>query len=324
MKSAASQLAPMDLRAALRDAIGHLESARVPSARLAAELLLMHAVGRDRAWLYAHSEEEIASDAREKFFALIARRAQGVPTQHLTGRQEFWGLEFEITPDVLIPRPETEHVVEVALDRLRTHLGASPTALVDAALRIADVGTGSGCLAIALAKELPNARVFSTDISAAALSVARRNAARHDVAGRIEFVECNLLDAFLPDYESAHTAVFASRATDRRTRATTPFDLIVSNPPYVALSDAATLPREVREHEPHAALFAGESGLDLYGPLIAAAEKVLAPGGALVIELGYNAAAHVRALLENANWRDVAITNDLAGIARVASALRGE
>jgi release factor glutamine methyltransferase len=301
VKSAAQQFATMELRTALRDAIAHLERAQVPSARLAAELLLMHAIGRDRAWLYAHPEMAIASDEREKFFALIARRAEGVPTQHLTGRQEFWGLEFEVTPDVLVPRPETEHVVEVALERLRTR----PGALHDAVLRVADVGTGSGCLAISLAKELPNARIFATDISAAALVVARRNSARHGVTSQIEFVECNLLDAFERDARDL-------------------FDLIVSNPPYVALSDAATLPREVREHEPHAALFAGESGLDLYAPLIAVAGKLLAPGGALVIELSYNAAAHVRALLENKCWRDIAITNDLAGIARVASALRGD
>jgi len=322
VKFAAPQLARMDIRDALRDAIAHLERAQVPSARLAAELLLMHAIGRDRAWLYAHPEEEIAADARDTFFALIARRAEGVPTQHLTGRQEFWGLEFEVTPDVLIPRPETEHVVEVALDRLKKCLGAASTALNGETLRIADVGTGSGCLAIALAKELPNARIFATDIPAAALVVARRNAERHNLAARIEFVECNLLDAFLSEHESAKVEASASGNTGHGPRATASFHLIVSNPPYVALSDAPTLPREVRDHEPHVALFAGESGLDLYAPLVNAAEKLLASGGALVIELGYNAAVHVRALLENKNWRDITFTNDLAGIARVASALR--
>lgn len=303
MNSAASQITKMDFRAALRDANAHLESAEVPSARLAAELLLMHAIGRDRAWLYSHPEEEIAIESRELFLALVARRAEGVPTQHLTGRQEFWGLEFEVTPDVLIPRPETEHVIELALNRLRARVGAASGALNGETLRIADVGTGSGCLAIALAKELPNARIFATDISAAALGVARRNAARHGVTTRIEFVECSLLNSF-------------ERSTAQL------FDLIVSNPPYVALSDAATLPREVRDHEPHAALFAGEFGLDLYAPLLNAAGNMLRPDGALVVELGYNSAAHVRALLEKANWRDIAVANDLAGIARVASALR--
>jgi release factor glutamine methyltransferase len=247
-----------------------------------------------------------------------------VPTQYLTGRQEFWGLEFEVTPDVLIPRPETEHVVEVALDRLRARLNTMPGESKDALLHIADVGTGSGCLAVALASELPNARVFATDISAAALAVARRNSARNGTAARIEFAQGNFLDAFLPECESTQMGNSASRDADHGPRATLSFDLIVSNPPYVALSDAATLPREVREHEPHVALFSGESGLDSYAPLVRAAEKALAPGGALVVELGYNAAGHVCSLLARANWRDIAITNDLAGVARVASALRGE
>ncbi len=324
MKSAGAQLTTMDIRSALGDAIAHLESAHVPSARLAAELLLMHVLACDRAWLYAHPEEEIGTEAKERFLALVTRRAEGVPTQYLTGRQEFWGLEFEVTPDVLIPRPETEHVVEVALDRLRARLNAAPDELKDVLRHIADVGTGSGCLAVALASELSNARVSATDVSAAALAVARRNAARNCVTSRIEFVQSNLLDAFLPEYELTLVGNSASRDADHGPRATASFDLIVSNPPYVALADAASLPREVREHEPPAALFAGESGLDFYAPLVRAAEKALAPGGALVIELGYNAAEHVRSLFEQANWRDIAITNDLAGVARVASAIRGE
>jgi release factor glutamine methyltransferase len=172
------------------------------------------------------------------------------------------------------------------------------------------VGTGSGCLAVTLAAEFPHARIFATDVSAAALSVARRNAAKHGVATRIEFLECNLLDAFL------------SEGAARTTAPDLVFDLIVSNPPYVALADAASLPREVRDHEPAAALFAGESGLDVYAPLIRQAEKLLAPGGMLALELGHNAALHVDALLSSASWRDIAVVNDLAGVARVASALR--
>ena len=324
MKTAGAELATMDVRSALGDAIAHLESTHVPSARLAAELLLLHVLACDRAWLYAHPEEEIGAEAKERFLALVTRRAEGVPTQYLTGRQEFWGLEFEVTPDVLIPRPETEHVVEVALDRLRARLNATPGELKDALLHIADVGTGSGCLAVALASELPNARVFATDISAEALAVARRNSVQHGTAARIEFAQCNLLDALLPECESTQVGNSASRDADHGPRATASFDLIVSNPPYVALADAASLPHEVREHEPPAALFAGEAGLDFYAPLVRAAEKALAPGGALVVELGYNAAGRVRSLLEHANWRDIAITNDLAGVARVASALRGE
>ena len=287
----------MNVRTALREAIVRLESERVPSAPLAAELLLLHVLGRDRAWIYAHPEALLDGDQWRQYFDLVARRAAGTPVQYLTGVQEFWGLEFEVTPDVLIPRPETEHVVEAAL--------ALAAARKSETLRIADVGTGSGCLAVALATELPRARIFATDVSAAALRIAQRNAAKHGVSTRIEFLECNLLDAFLQEASLAAA-----------------FDLVVSNPPYVALADAASLPREVREHEPAAALFAGESGLDVYAPLIAQAEQLLAPGGALVLELGYHAADHVRVLLTAPLWRDTAIADDLAGIQRVASAIR--
>src|ERR1700686_566272 len=157
-----------NIRAALRDAIAQLESEHIPSAPLAAELLLMHTLERDRTWLYSHPEQELDAATRERYFSLIAQRASGVPTQHLTGHQEFWGLDFEVTPDVLIPRPETEHVIEVTLQRLgvASDGAAAPR---DAEVRIADVGTGSGCIAVALAHELPYARVAATDISAAAL-----------------------------------------------------------------------------------------------------------------------------------------------------------
>ena len=175
--------------------MSRLRAAGTPSHTLAAELLLMHALGRDRAWLYAHPEEPLADAECEKFFALIARRAAGEPTQYLTGKQEFWGLEFEVTPAVLIPRPETEHVMEVALARLgergiKIHMD---TGAPRATLRVADVGTGSGCLAVALARELPHAEIYATDISAPALEVAQRNAARHNVADRIHFEQCDLL-----------------------------------------------------------------------------------------------------------------------------------
>jgi release factor glutamine methyltransferase len=290
-----------DIRSALRDAIAQLEREHVPSAPLAAELLLMHTLGRDRAWLYAHPEQELDAAARERYFSLIAQRANGVPVQHLTGHQEFWGLDFEVTPDVLIPRPETEHVIEVSLERLGVVAGNAATQR-NAALRIADVGTGSGCIGVALAHELPGARIIATDISAAALEVARRNAARHNVSERIEFIECNLLDALLHE----------SRA----------LDLIASNPPYIGRQEAATLPREVREHEPEAALFGGETGVEIYAPLIAQAAMLLKPNGILALELGYNSAEHVSRLLDAPEWTGVALTNDLAGIARVISARR--
>src|ERR1700683_1038247 len=191
MKAVASNsmTAVTDIRNVLRDAIARLSAANVPSHSLAAELLLMHTLGRDRAWIYAHPEFELDAAEAEKYFELVARRASGAPTQYLTGKQEFWGLEFEVTPAVLIPRPETEHIIEVALERL----GAARKSEV---LRVADVGAGSGCRAVALANECPHAEIFATDISAAALDVAKRNAARHGFDARIHFTEANLLDAF--------------------------------------------------------------------------------------------------------------------------------
>ena len=296
------------LLTALRDGIAQLEREHVPSAPLAAELLLMHSLGRDRAWIYAHPEAELEAATREQYFSLIARRASGVPTQHLTGHQEFWGMDFEVTPDVLIPRPETEHVIEVALERLGVGSEAgSPRRKEE--FRIADVGTGSGCIAIALALELPAAQIIATDISAAALEVARRNASRHAVASRITFIECNLVDFLFHE----------SRVTSHESR---PLDLIASNPPYIGRQEAATLPREVREHEPAIALFGGQTGTEIYAPLIAQTATLLKPGGILVLELGHDSAEHVSRLLNAPEWSSVALTNDLAGISRVASARR--
>jgi release factor glutamine methyltransferase len=296
------------LRTSLSDAIAQLDREHIPSAALAAELLLMHTLGRDRTWIYAHPEHELDPAARERYFSLIARRASGVPTQHLTGHQEFWGLDFEVTPDVLIPRPETEHLIEVALGRLGVGSDASSPRRKDE-FRIADVGTGSGCIAIALAKELLAAQFNATDISATALELARRNAIRHDVASRIDFVKCNL----------AHALLRGSRITGHESRN---FDLIASNPPYIGLREATTLPREVRHHEPAEALFGGETGTELYAPLIEQAAKLLRPGGILVLELGHDSANYVSSLLNASDWICITITNDLAGIPRVASAQR--
>jgi release factor glutamine methyltransferase len=302
----------MDIRAALKEGMARLREAKTPSHTLAAELLLMHATGRDRAWIYSHPESELEPAATENYFALIARRASGEPTQYLTGKQEFWGLEFEVTPAVLIPRPETEHVVEVALERLgpRGLKINMRTGAANPTLRIADVGTGSGCLAVALAHELPHAKIFATDISAAALEIARRNAARHGAADRIHFLETNLLESVL--HESQVTSHDSGL-----------FDLIVSNPPYVGREEAAELPREVREHEPHSALFGGPSGAEMYSQLIEQAVALLRPGGILVLELGYKAAGPVRAILDaQPAWTRIIITNDLAGIPRVLAAER--
>ena len=301
----------MDVRTALKQGLAQLREAHVPSFTLAAELLLLHVLGRDRTWLYAHPEEHVSSADNERYFALIARRANGEPAQHLTGKQEFWGLEFEVTPDVLIPRPETEHVIEAALDRLavRELRAGRKLMLSGEGLQIADIGTGSGCIAIALAKELPAAAIYATDISKAALAVARRNANHHAVADRIRFIECNLLDA-LPDSPLAtrHSPLL--------------FDLIASNPPYIGRREAATLMREVRDHEPEIALYGGEEGYEFYANLVSQSAKHLKPSGILVLELGHNSLPAVQPLLDAPSWTNVAVTNDLGGIPRVLAAER--
>lgn len=282
----------IELRGALAKAMARLRAARVRAHALSAELLLMHALGRDRTWIYTHTETTLEPEAAERYFALVARRAAGEPTQYLTGKQEFWGLEFEVTPAVLIPRPETEHVIEAVLERLD---GRS-------ALRLADIGTGSGCLAVALARELPRAEVVATDLSEAAVAIAARNALRHQVAERVRLVCGNLLDPFGPHAR---------------------FDAIVSNPPYVARDQARTLRREVREHEPDAALFGGRTGTECYGPLIEQAGSLLRERGLLVLELGYNGLGRVLQIVRGQlGWGKVSVRNDLAGIPRVLAAER--
>ena len=317
----------MDVRTVLKNGIAQLRGAGVPSFTLAAELLLLHILGRDRTYLYAHPEDEISREDEQRFFALLARRAAGEPTQHLTGKQEFWGLEFEVTPDVLIPRPETEHVIEVALDRLavREVRAGRPNKNDGAGLLIADIGTGSGCIAIALAKELPAARFIATDISASALVVAGRNAARHGVDNRIEFVEANVLDrTAVPDVsgELLSDRVIGSEPVFAGKIAPQMFDLIASNPPYVGRKEAETLAVEVREHEPATALFGGEEGYELYADLITQAAARLKPEGILVLELGHNSLPAVQPLFDSPQWTNVGVTNDLAGIARVIAAER--
>src|ERR1700726_17294 len=279
----------MDARTTLKSGIARLREADVPSFTLSAELLLLHVAGRDRTWLYSHPEESLPQEITDRFFALIARRAAGEPTQYLTGQQEFWGLEFEVTPAVLIPRPETEHVIEVALDRLalRELRAGRPQKTIGEGLQIADIGTGSGCIAIALAKELPKAKFVATDISQATLEVALRNATRHAVADRIRFIEANLLDQIdaLENVAAPKGAGdWSSVAGDEPLL----FDLIATNPPYIGRREAPMLAREVREHEPEQALFGGEEGYELYGDLISQAPARLKPGGILVLELGHD------------------------------------
>jgi release factor glutamine methyltransferase len=337
MSASESQIA---VRTALKQGLAQLREAHVPSFTLAAELLLLHVLSRDRTWLYAHPEEQVSSADAERFFGLLARRAAGEPTQHLTGKQEFWGLEFEVTPDVLIPRPETEHVIEVALDRLavRERRAGRKQTLTGEGLQIADIGTGSGCIAITLAKNLPGATIYATDISSPALAVAHGNAKRHSVSDRIHFLESNLLDGFI--HRAAANAGISlvgaqhaapllatdSSSTPRQSPVTSHqsplFDLIVSNPPYIGRREAATLMREVRDHEPEIALYGGEEGYELYADLIAQAAAHLKPGGILVLELGHNSLPAVQPLLDAPTWTNVAVTNDLAGIPRVLAAER--
>jgi len=272
-----------------------------------AELLIMFTLDCDRAYLFAHPERELSSDEIQRYDEALARRATGVPAQYITGHQEFWGLDLIVSPAVLIPRPETEHVVEAVLDlvsradskqiqeqdqRPRTGVSAPHD------LRIVDVGTGSGAIALALAKELLTAEIHATDISAEALEVARANAARHELTSRIEFHLADLLGALPPSS----------------------FDIVVSNPPYVGESEEDSVQLEVRKFEPRNAVFAGPTGVEVIERLIPQAREALCPGGWLVFEISGTIADRVRSLLSSCDWDEVAIRNDLQGIARAAIA----
>jgi release factor glutamine methyltransferase len=280
---------------AVQRAAGELHRAGVEQPRRTAELLLAAVLGTDRIELVTHPERPLEGEAAARFAAAVARRAAGVPLQYVTGRREFYGLEFEVSPDVLIPRPETELVVERALEagRLASRRGE---------LRFADVGTGSGCIAVALAHGGgPGWRGCAVDASRAALAVAARNVARHGVAERVALAASDLLACF-PEAPL--------------------FDLVVSNPPYVAEAEAAALPAVVRDHEPRAALFGGPSGLDVFARLLPEASLRLVPGGTLVVELGAGQAATVAAMAEGAGLRVDAVHPDLQGIARCLVARR--
>jgi release factor glutamine methyltransferase len=313
------------IRALLKHGIDELRAAKVPSFTLAAELLLLHAANRDRTWIYSHPDDSLSDPAAEIYFSLLHRRATGEPTQHLTGKQEFWGLEFTVTPDVLIPRPETEHLIEVALDRLAVleiRAGRDPR-LTGENLKVVDIGTGSGCIAIALAKELPQAKICATDISAAALEVAKQNAARHNVADRIDFLYSNVLEVFSNAPKPASSALDASSDSPLTRHSPLPlFDLIVSNPPYIGLREAASLPTEVRDHEPAQALFGGPEGYELYANLVFQSSRHLKPNGLLVVELGHSSLPAVQPLLDSESWTNVLVTKDLAKIDRILSAER--
>ena len=314
--------AAMDIRTALKLGIAQLRAADVSSHTLAAELLLLHSTSRTRTSLYSHPEAELTESESQNYFSLLERRASGVPTQHLTGKQEFWGLEFAVTPDVLIPRPETEHVIEVALDRLalRDLRAGKSQNMSGEGLLVADIGTGSGCIAIALAKELPSAQIYALDISAAALTVAERNASNLGFGDRITFLEFNLFDALYAGRAQQAAPLQEQTFTTEQSHQPLRFDLIVSNPPYIGRREAPTLAREVRDHEPAVALFGGEEGYELYADLITQSAAHLKPGGILVLELGHDSLPAVQPLFDSPVWTNIGVTNDLAGIARVISA----
>jgi len=284
----------VSLRDALTTAIDRLTAARVPSPRMNAELLLRFTLDCDRAYLYAHPERELTTVEQTRYEEALAQRARGIPAQYITGHQEFWGMDFIVNPAVLIPRPETEHVIETVLQLVNGGRASSP------GMRIVDVGTGSGCIALALAKELPEAEVHATDISPAALEVARANAARHQLENRIQFYETDLLQCL------------------ERAR----LDFVVSNPPYVGESEQDQVQLGVRKFEPRKAVFAGPTGLEVIERLIPQAQAELKPGGWLVMEISGTIAEDVKRLL--AQWIDVGVTNDLQGIPRVASARKHE
>ena len=254
-----------------------------------AETLMMFVLGVNRAHLYAHPERELTPEEQARYDEVIAQRARGVPSQYITGHQEFWGLDFVVSPAVLIPRPETEHLVETVLELAREVQ----------APRIVDVGTGSGCIALALANELKRAEVFGVDLSAEALEIARANAARLQLEGRVRFLQSNVLEALAGDRD---------------------LDFVVSNPPYVGFNEADKVQRSVFEFEPRMAVFAGESGLDVIRPLIDQAHAALKSGGWLAMEIGYSMRDMVLELLAPTMWEDIRVVPDLQGIPRVIAA----
>jgi release factor glutamine methyltransferase len=269
----------LNVKTALQQGAALLDDARIAAPRLTAEVLLAHALRRDRPYLYGHPEHELSEVEWIHYGRYLHQRLEGTPTQYITGVQEFYGRPFRVTPGALIPRPETEHVVEAALQ--------------EPASRILDVGCGSGAIAITLRLE-SGAEVWGSDISMPALRVAAENA--RALGARVALVNCDL------------DAAFADRS----------FDLIVSNPPYVPDAELAGLAREVRDHEPRVALTSGPTGFEIYERLISGARRTLRPGGRLVLELGYNSSERVVQLLDG-GFGDIRLTADLAGIPRVVS-----
>lgn len=267
----------------LKHAVQQLRRADVPNDLLDAQTLLAHALGKDRTYLIINFTESLTENLLATYQSLLDRRAAGEPLQYIVGKQEFYGLEFEVTPAVLIPRPETELIVEETI-RLAENL-SEPI--------IVDVGTGSGCIAVTLARELETARVIATDISAAALQVARRNAEKHGLSDRVQFLETDLLNGV------------ASKA-----------DCILSNPPYIAPLELQSLQREVRDWEPHTALTDNADGLQFYRRLLADAPAHLKENGYLILEMGYKQAETIKAFVDRTVWRAPKALLDLQGIER--------
>lgn len=273
----------MTLATALQQGVALLNEGGVPVARLTAEVLLTHALKRRREYLYAHPEEELSEVAWIHYGRYLHERLQGKPTQYITREQEFYGRPFYVSPAVLIPRPETEHVVETVLR------------LAPSAREVIDVGSGSGAIAVTLAAELQQARVYGTDISGDALRVAQRNAETNKAS--VQWIQCDLLSAIADDC----------------------FDVVASNPPYVPDGDVVDLQAEVRDFEPAVALYGGPTGNEIYARLIPEAGRVLKPGGWLIMELGYRSLASVRAMFGE-EWQNIEDVADLAGIPRVIAA----
>ena len=274
----------MTLRDALRQSIERLDHHGISSPRLAAEVLLAHCLSVDRTFLYTHDEVELSATQLQCLEDAVWERASGVPVQYIVGRQEFFGRYFRVNPTVLIPRPETELLVERVLE---LHPKAES--------RIIDVGTGSGCIGITLALELPEAQVFLADISLEAVQTARSNA--KELGATNASLACmDLLEA-----------------------ANGPFHFIVSNPPYVSFAESSRLQREVREHEPQVALYAGDDGLAAYRRLIPRARQLLCEGGYLAMEIGFGLEESVLALFDD-SWEKLPTLADLQGIPRIVCA----
>jgi release factor glutamine methyltransferase len=297
--------------------VERLDAADVGSPRMNAEVLLMFVLGADRAYLYAHPERELTPQEAARYEEVLAQRATGMPSQYITGHQEFWGLDFVVSPAVLIPRPETEHLVEAVLELAR---GVQRPKLVD-------VGTGSGCIALALAHELPDAEVYAVDLSAEALEIARANAARLQLDKRVRFLQCNVLDpvlaepsAVIPDRQAVIPSEDFSPSRGTCFSELRDFDFVVSNPPYVAFSEADKVQKSVQEFEPTMAVFAGLHGTDVIVPLVEQAHRALKPGGWLALEIGYSMRDEVVNLLSPTMWDNIRIVPDLQGIPRVVAA----